>query len=213
MSTRNVSVFVPGMILLSAVFVVHFMLSGCVHIQKQQESLMQGKQDGLPADLAGKNLMLGLSAVYFFDKYKHTDEMPKTAEGIVKFGRPGPPILKLDHQFNKGEVFESGRSDKVGILMRGYLNLDRPGEYTFQAKSNDGFQLYIDGNLVVSDPAVHGDRLSDEGRFKVAQGGMFPVEIKYFQRKGTAMLQLFWKQPGSAHFSIVPGTAYSHRTN
>ncbi len=210
MNKRSVSLSIPG-ILLSAAFVLHLMLFGCVQSQKQAESLMQGKRDGLPVNLAGENLQLGLTAVYFLDKYSHTDEMPKSEESIVKYGRPGPPIMKLDHQFGKGEVFDSGSNQKVGVLMRGYLQLDRPGEYTFQAKSNDGFQLYIDGNLIVSDPAVHGDRLSEPGRFRVVQGGMFPVEVKYFQRKGTAMLELFWKQPGSVHYSIVPGTAYSHR--
>jgi len=208
MKKRNESIVLP---ILAAVFLaLQLMLFGCVQGQ-QGQTLSPAQQNGMPVDLTGVNLKLGLSAVYFFEKYGHTDEIPKSEAGIAKFGRPGPPILKLDHQFEKGEVFDSGTNQKVGVLMRGFLQLDKPGEYVFQAKSNDGFQLYIDGALVVSDPGVHGDRLSDEGRFRVDQGGMFPVEIRYFQRKGTAMLQLFWKQPGSAHFSIVPGTAYVHR--
>lgn len=94
--------------------------------------------------------------------------------------------------------------------MRGYLHLDRPGKYLFQALSNDGFELYIDGNLIVSDPKVHGDRLSESGQFNVGRGGMFPVEIKYFQRKGTAALRLFWQPAGASMYTIIPSSVYSH---
>jgi hypothetical protein len=148
--------------------------------------------------------------VYFNDKFRHIDEMPKTETGIAKYGLPGPPILILDHKFGKGNVFESGRSQEVGVLMNGLLHLDKPGKYFFQAMSNDGFQLFIDGNLIVSDPGVHGDRLSESGQFEVVKGGMFPVEIKYFQRKGTATLSLYWQPPGTTSFATVPAGAYLH---
>ena len=185
-------------------------LVACARLEMQPKSPPSGKQDGLPITVKGGTLQQGLTAVYFHNKYRHVDDMPATEEGIVKFGRPGPPILMLDNIFGRGKVFASGKSQEVGVLMRGYLHLDRPGQYLFQAKSNDGFQLFIDGNLVVSDPGVHGDRFSEPGQFKVVQGGMFPVEIKYFQRKGTAMLQLYWQPPGVSFLSIVPSGVYSH---
>jgi hypothetical protein len=192
-----------------AVLALFVFLTGCAQPEMQQP-LQSGKQDGLPANIMGAQLKGGLSVVYFNDKFRHIDEMPKTEMGIAKYGLPGSPILKLDHKFGRGNVFESGRSQEVGVLMNGFLHLDKPGKYIFQAMSNDGFQLFIDGNLIVSDPGVHGDRLSEPGQFEVVKGGMFPVEIKYFQRKGTATLQLYWQPPGTAFFAIVSGGAYSH---
>ena len=211
MSKRNVSVSSLNCFLcFFVVFVLNAFLIGCVQTQKQLEAIQSGKQDGLPVNVKGGNLKQGLTVVYFHDKFNHIRDMPKSEAGIAKFGRPGPPILKLDHQFGRGKIFDSGRSQEVGMIMKGYLHLDRPGKYLFQAQSNDGFQLFIDGNLIVSDPGVHADKLSEPGQFKVVQGGMFPVEIKYFQRKGTATLELYWQPPGASFFTIIPTGAYSH---
>jgi len=211
MNQRHVSFFsLNSMFSFFVVLVLNVFLIGCVQTGKQPPPLQAGKQDGLPVNVNGENLKRGLAVVYFDNKFRHIKEMPKSEESIVKFGRPGAPILKLDHQFGKGEVFESGKKEAVGMLMRGYLHLDRPGKYLFQALSNDGFELYIDGNLIVSDPKVHGDRLSETGQFNVERGGMFPVEIKYFQRKGTAALRLFWQPSGASMYTIIPGSAYSH---
>lgn len=211
MDRQHTSFFNPkNFLCLFVVLLMNTFLTGCVQTEKQPQSLQSGKQDGLPVNVNGKNLKQGLNVLYFDNKFGHIDEMPKNEETIAKFGRPGLPILKLDHQFGKGEIFASGKKQEVGVLMRGYLHLDRPGNYLFQALSNDGFQLIIDGKLIISDPKVHSDRLSEPGQFNVEQGGMFPVEIKYFQRKGTASLRLFWQPSGASMYSIIPGGVYSH---
>lgn len=167
------------------------------------------QSDGMPVQVSGE-LKPGLATVYFFEKFGHIDEMPRTDRGIDKFGQPGTPIFKLDNRFGDGDVFDSGRRQKVGILMRGFLKLDLPGTYQFQANSNDGFAMAIDGDTVVSDPTVHSDRLSEPGNFNVVKGGFFPVEIRYFQRKGTATIELYWQPPGSNSYSIVPAEVYFH---
>jgi len=211
MSKRNVSFMnLNGFLCFFTVVAINVFLIGCVQTEKQPQILQSGKQDGLPVNINKENLEQGFSVIYFHDKFRHIKEMPKSEMSIAKFGRPGQPILKLDHQFGRGKIFDSGTSLKVGMLMRGYFKLDRPGKYLFQALSNDGFQLIIDGNLIVSDPIVHADRLSEPGQFNVERGGMFPVEIKYFQRKGTAALRLFWQPPGTTFYSIVPGEVYLH---
>ena len=195
---------------LSVFFVLFTFVYGCTTTEKNAGLLESGKRDGLPVLLEIKNVRPGLEVIYFHDKFRHVNDIPKSEKGIAKFGRPGPPILQLNHRFGDGKVFASGRSQEVGILMQGYFHLDTPGEYLFQANSNDGIQLYIDGNLVVNDPTVHGDKLSEPGKFTVAQGGMFPVTVKYFQRKGTATLELYWQPPGVNSYSIIPSSVYSH---
>ena len=186
------------------------LLSGCGVIDKKLGFVIPGDGDGLPAGTQVKYLRPGLDTTYLFSKYRHVDDMHVSESGIEKFGKKGEPILFLDHRFGEKEVFGSGRSKGVGILMKGYFFLEKPGSYQFQARSNDGFQLYIDGKLIVSDPDVHGDRLSTAGTFKAVQGGMFPVAIKYFQRKGTATLELYWQPPGTDSFVIVPQEIYRH---
>ena len=197
-----------------AIFLVLLMMaagfiSGCAR-PEISEPAQQEFQPGMPAAVSVSSLQPGLSVIYFHDKYRHIKKMPE-GKRIEKYAHPGPPVLKLDHKFERGKVFDSGRSQEVGMFMTGYFLLEKQGKYRFQSNSNDGFRMFINGNVVVDDPTVHVDKLSDPGQFEVKKGGLFPVTLKYFQRKGTATLQLFWQPPGSSSFVIVPETAYFHK--
>ncbi len=164
----------------------------------------------LPAGIQSGQLAPGLSVLYFYDYYRHIMNMPQ-GERLRKKGKPGPPLLQLNHRFGKDvEVFDSGQSQGVGMVLEGFLHLDQPGTYIFQAKTNDGFELYLAGRLLISDPGVHGDRLSKKAGITVTGAGWFPVHMKYFQRKGTAALTLMWQQPGDSGMTVVPGEAYAH---
>ena len=160
-------------------------------------------------DIDPSSLNPGLSVLFFDNKFRFVNEMPQG--GLAKAtGRPGKPVLILDHQFGNGEVYDSGRSQKVGVQMIGYIHFAQSGDYAFQTLSNDGVEVYIDGEIVVSDPRVHSDQLSKEGEITVTDAGWKPLMVRYFQRKGTAALKLYWRTPGGSDFEIVPATAYRH---
>lgn len=170
--------------------------------------IVQGMQQ--PAAVAAEQMQPGLTTMYFYDFYRYVSSMPK-GEQIARKGKPGPPVRQLNHRFENQPVFDSGQNKGVGMIMEGYFYLPQPGEYLFQAVSNDGFELLVNNVLVVSDPGVHGARFSEKGRITVAGAGWFPVQIRYFQRKGTAALELYWQPPGSSAMSIVPAEVYAHR--
>lgn len=166
-----------------------------------------GIPDGGP-DIA--RLSPGLRVLYFDGKYRSVHEVPDGDSALLQQGRPGEPIPVIDHQFGQGEVFGSGRNRGVGVQMKGFILLETPGRHEFQALSNDGVELRIDGKTVVSDPGVHSDQLSDIGVFIAEKPGWHPLMVKYFQRKGTAALKLFWKKPGMDAFAVIPESAYGH---
>lgn len=163
---------------------------------------------------AGKNeetreteqtLTPGLATLYHDKFLRHLNQMPPPSQG-----RPGAPILQLNHRFEKNEVFSSGLSRGVGIQMTGFILLEKSGDYQFRALANDGIALHIDEQLIFKDPRVHGDRLSPTGTFTAPVGGHYPLLIRYFQRKGTATLILYWQQPGRSSFEVVPAAVYFH---
>lgn len=154
-------------------------------------------------------LQPGLSVFYLDGAYRFVKQIPKGTKARER-GRPGKPVMQVNHQFGTGEVFDSGKSRKIGVLLDGYIHLDEPGTYAFQALSNDGVEIYVDGKLIVSDPNVHSDRLSDIGEYTSDKGGWQPLHIRYFQRKGSAALKLYWRPPGSSGLEIVPEPAYGH---
>ncbi|MDD3619216.1 MAG: PA14 domain-containing protein [Desulfobulbaceae bacterium] len=196
------------LVLLAAVPV--FLAAGCAPKTEHTPSLTILPEPQHPADIRSGELQPGLAVYYVYDFYRTTSQMLKSEELIRKMGKPGPPLPLLNHRFGGGKVFDSGEEKGVGAHMYGFLHFAEPGDYMFQAYSNDGFELYINGHLLVSDPSVHKGRMSAPGRITVARGGWFPVEIRYFQRKGTAALELYWQPPGAAGPAIVPAEVYAH---
>lgn len=163
----------------------------------------------LAEEMAG-TLQPGLMPRYFA-KFMARDvrELPGDEDSPLKTWL-GAPIPQLDHQFGEGEVFGSGLSRGVGVRMRGAIHFPLAGTYAFQAFSNDGIEMFLGEMLVLSDPLQHSDRLSKESTVEILVPGWYPVRIDYFQRKGTAALQLFWIPPESGTRAIVPAEAFGH---
>lgn len=152
----------------------------------------------------------GLVPRYFAKFFaRNVEELPADTNTRFK-SRLGEPIPQLNHQFGKGEVFDSGVNRGVGIRMRGVLHFPSPGTYTFQALSNDGIKMLLGDTVVVSDPVQHSDQLSGETSIEIPAAGWYPVRLDYFQRKGTAALKLFWKTPENTTMTVVPANAYGH---
>ena len=197
--TRNRGV----QIMVSALLLV---LSGCAApMQETQQSpagtIIKGE---------ASQLQPGLSVVYIFKKYRNVDQVP-TGKAALRMGRRGEPVAMLNHQSGKKEfVFASGRSQGVAMVMDGFLNLEKEGTYRWQALANDGIRMFINKTMIFEDPKVHPDRLTPAGTLEVAKGGHYPVQIIYFQRKGTAALKLYWQPPGAEQFSLVPAEVYWH---
>ena len=151
----------------------------------------------------------GLLVYYRYGFYRHLNQMASD-EVMVSEGIPGKPVAYLNHQFNKGEIFDSQKQNGVGVFLSGYLKIETPGTYRFQAMSNDGIQVNVNQERVVFDPPVHSDRLSGIGEVKFTDPKWYPIRVKYYQRKGTARLELYWQPPEMKDFEIIPADAYGH---
>lgn len=147
----------------------------------------------------------GLATHYLDGFYRHVRQMAPADKG-----RPGTPVLNLDHRFGEGEVFASGKSRGIGVEFSGYIHLSSSGVYQFQALSNDGVEVTIGGQRVAWDPTVHSDRLTAIEKLQVSSAGWYPVTVRYFQRKGTAALILYWQQPEETAMSVIPPAAFGH---
>jgi hypothetical protein len=152
----------------------------------------------------------GLRVLYFNGMFRNVRQIPDGDRAMLEKGRPGAPISVIDHQFGENEVYDSGRNRGVGVQMKGYLLLEQKGLYQFQALSNDGIEVFIDGKSILIDPDVHSDRLSNVETLAVQETGWHALMVKYFQRKGSAALTLYWKPPGKDAFEVIPARAYAH---
>ncbi len=154
-------------------------------------------------------LQPGLTVYYMEGFFRNVSEMPNP-DKFVKKGTPGKPILKIDHRFKNGVVFDSGKRKGIGVQMMGLIHLPKTGEWSFKVKSNDGIDVLIDKVQVILDPEWHADRFSAPGKIEAKIPGWYTILLRYFQRKGTATLEFYWKSPGEEDFTIIPETAYWH---
>lgn len=153
----------------------------------------------------------GLAVIYYpgFDG-RHLDQLPPQGAWLDR-GAPGQPIAELNHRFSGEQpVFGSGRNRLVGMRLRGWIRLAAAGPYRFQALSNDGVRVFVGEQPVVEDPEQHADQLSPIGTLRIEQAGWYPLTVEYFQRKGSASLELHWQPPGASGFAPVPPAALGH---
>ncbi|MEI6259149.1 MAG: hypothetical protein WCR46_04490 [Deltaproteobacteria bacterium] len=181
--------------------------------ESEQHALQTVEISGLvpERELSDEKLLNpGLSAIYIYKFFRHIDQMPvldpkMTAEKV------GKPIPVLNHHFGEKDlIFDSGVSQGIGIQMNGFLKFSEAGKYGMMALSNDGIRVEICSKTILMDPNVHFDRFSSQAVLDIPKPGWYPVMIQYFQRKGAAAIEMHWKLPGKADFSIIPAEVYAH---
>lgn len=108
-----------------------------------------------------------------------------------------------ERQFTEGfpgvpELFEW-----FGLDMYFNVNVPSSGTYTFTLKSDDGAQLFIDGQKVVDNDGLHATK--EVSANKYLSKGMHSFHIKYYQGpRYHIALELFWKVPGANNRSYIP---------
>ena len=75
--------------------------------------------------------------------------------------------------------------------------------YTFSTVSDDGVELYVNGQLVINDFTYHGATTDTSAAIQLQAGQSYSIQMVYFQGGGQAVAQLFW---ASAHTptEIIP---------
>jgi hypothetical protein len=147
----------------------------------------------------------GLAVQYTYAIMNHVDEMKGR-----KF-EPGAPLGHLDWRMGYGIVLTSKAREGVGAMITGFLHFEKAGGYGLEVTSNDGVRVEIGGQLIHEDPGVHPDTTSDRIDLKIERAGWYPIQIAYFQKRGTATLVVRRAGPGESKLIPVPAKALSHK--
>lgn len=150
----------------------------------------------------------GLAVRYYYARLTHIDRLVEWIE--MEPGNEGPPLTQIRSSVGIGDVLTSKGSDLVGALITGFIRLDTAGTYTFHITSNDGVRLTIGGVMMHEDPTVHPDTLSPPLVMPVETPGWYPIEILYYEKKGTSTLILEWHHPDGPGRQVVPPEALAH---
>jgi len=86
------------------------------------------------------------------------------------------------------------RNDNFGFRFTGYVEITKPGRYTFQTESDDGSKLYVDGEQVVNNDGIH-PVVRKSGAVEL-KPGMHRVVVTFFELAGGEVLTVKFAGPG-----------------
>lgn len=91
----------------------------------------------------------------------------------------------------------AGKKDSnYGLVVEGFIKIDKEGDYNFYTISDDGSKLFIDGNLVVDNDGMHG-ATEKSGKINLS-AGKHKLTLHYIQGGGDEVLKLLFEGPGFA---------------
>ncbi|MCP4263228.1 MAG: hypothetical protein GY774_37825 [Planctomycetes bacterium] len=128
----------------------------------------------------------------------------------------GEPVLtRIDPEidFNWGNADVPGENspdasinvDDFSARWSGELEVDLTDTYTFHVTANNGFRLWLDGELIID----YWNNLTTDSResepIELVAGDIHSVQMEYFEGADTAVAQLFWESTKRQQHIIPSG--------
>lgn len=118
-----------------------------------------------------------------------------------------PDIKKLkavsngtQYDFNLEQIKK--REDYIVVIFKGFIEIEKPGLYTFYSSANNGSWFYIDNKLIVDNPSG-----TEKGDIRLRKG-KYPLKVIYFENFGTESLDVFMRGPGIEKQPIPPSLLF-----
>ena len=136
---------------------------------------------------------------------------------MVEGRAEGPPICitsgrrETAHAGHEGvdetvTLARRARQDEFAMRFLGGIDLPVAGLWGFEALSDDGVELLVDGLVVLSDDSIHAARTTS-GTVLVSEPGLHALEVRYFDRSGGETLVVSFQAPGAPAFVEIPATS------
>ncbi|MHA7871619.1 MAG: PA14 domain-containing protein, partial [Hyphococcus sp.] len=111
---------------------------------------------------------------------------------------------------NGGEAFwEGGPQNQFAAKYEGQLVVNEGGAYTLHLTSDDGSQLFVNGEPVIDNDGLHGTRT--QSVTVELSSGPNDIEVRYFENGGRQTLKLTWEGPDTGGVeALVDGPSLAH---
>ena len=103
------------------------------------------------------------------------------------------------------------KKDFFGFVFEGKINIEKSGEYTFYAASDDGNHLYINNKKVVNNGGMH-SRKEASGKIYL-DAGLHDIKATYFESRGDEVLEVRYSGPGVSKQLIPDHILYNGDDN
>jgi hypothetical protein len=109
-------------------------------------------------------------------------------------------VPQLNYASGNGTFANSTRSDNVGALYTGWIDIPTSGQWTFFLSSDEGSKLSIGSTVVINHDGIH-TFTEKSGTIGLA-AGRHAFRVEFFERTGAAGLVASWQGPGVAKAPI-----------
>ncbi|MFF5160793.1 PA14 domain-containing protein [Streptomyces sp. NPDC000348] len=103
--------------------------------------------------------------------------------------------------------FTTGRSDDVSVRWTGKIVPERTGAHTFSVSADNGFRLWIDGEIAIDHWVDDWDREQTAEPVELTAGRAHDIKVEYFEHYGGSNFHLRWTEPGGGK-EPVPQSAF-----
>ncbi|HMQ06324.1 MAG TPA: DUF1080 domain-containing protein [Saprospiraceae bacterium] len=101
--------------------------------------------------------------------------------------------------------------DFFALRARGFLKVDREGEYAFRIWSDDGSRVFLNDTLILDNDGMHGTAFKEVSIRLVK--GYYPVQVEYFQGGGGKFLSFNWRKAGASQFEVISKENFFYNLN
>lgn len=142
----------------------------------------------LSADHLSNNGQPGLLAEYF----KNTD-----LQGQPFYTKTD--MLKVNNMVWGAWIADLQRGDKFSIRWSGKFSAEQTGDYQFNVKSDGGYRLIIDNQLIVEDWTERDAATNKSNQLHLEKEKLYDLRIEYFRGSGRPQLTINWEMLNVDH--------------
>lgn len=149
--------------------------------QQSEVASMQFTNTLLTSSIKTDKISPGIQYTYYEGKWDYLPDfetLDVVDSGVISQIKI-PEVKQLDH---------------FGIVFEGYLNVKKPGIYTFYCSSDDGTRLYINDQMIVDNDGCHAEK-EVGGQIGLAKG-LHKFELHFFENEGGEALKVQYEGPG-----------------
>jgi len=98
-------------------------------------------------------------------------------------------------------------SDNFSARWTGSFQAPTTGAYRLRTRSDDGVRLWVNDVLVINNWTDHGATTNTSSVVNLVAGQRYSIRLEYYERGGSAVMQLSWLTPGSGAYVTIPAAA------